>query len=201
MSSQASAAAGVRPATGALSFEKLALAASVVTLAGSLYLSIGMGLVACPLCFYQRTFIMAVFAVLAVGMLLRPAPPEGTLSLLALPLAVGGLGVALAHSALVWNDTLVCPAGVGGLGSAPEQSLAAFAVVTALLLPGALRRDPGVSGGPVVAAGLAALGGVLAYLCILSAPKLPGYNPKFDAAGARVVKGCERANPEPPAQP
>jgi hypothetical protein len=37
----------------------LALVAALVVSAGSLWLSLGMNLVACPLCFYQRTFASA----------------------------------------------------------------------------------------------------------------------------------------------
>ena len=36
-----------------------ALIAAAISVAGSLYLSLGMGLIACPLCFYQRTFAFA----------------------------------------------------------------------------------------------------------------------------------------------
>jgi len=41
----------------------LAFAASIIVLAGSLWLSMGMNLKACPLCFYQRTFVMGIVAV------------------------------------------------------------------------------------------------------------------------------------------
>jgi disulfide bond formation protein DsbB len=46
----------------------VALAFSLVGTAGSLSLSLGLGLKACPLCFYQRTFMMSTFAVLALGL-------------------------------------------------------------------------------------------------------------------------------------
>src|SRR5918911_608496 len=110
-----------------------ALAVAVVGLAGSLYLSLGMHLKACPLCFYQRTFMMALVAVLGVGLLAGAARP-GRLALLALPLAVAGLGVALFHVWLEVRGKLECPAGVLGLGTAPQQSLVVFALVFALLL-------------------------------------------------------------------
>ena len=48
---------------------------ALVGTAGSLYLSLGMGLKACPLCFYQRTFVMAALAVLLVGRLDMCRPP------------------------------------------------------------------------------------------------------------------------------
>lgn len=110
-----------------------ALVAAVVVLGGSLYLSMGMGLIACTLCFYQRTFVMAVVGVLAVG-LLTGLGRGSSLSLLALPAAVGGIGVAAFHVYLELNGTLECPLGVQGIGTAPKQSLAAFAVLLIMLL-------------------------------------------------------------------
>src|SRR5262245_8623293 len=55
--------------SGASLWTCLALLASLVGVAGTIYLSLGLGLRACPLCFYQRVFIMGVAAVLAVGLL------------------------------------------------------------------------------------------------------------------------------------
>src|SRR5436190_2221701 len=52
-----------RPSSGLTWF---ALLVALVAVAGSLWLSLGMNLKACPLCFYQRTFAMAVFGVLVV---------------------------------------------------------------------------------------------------------------------------------------
>src|SRR5947209_14635756 len=105
----------------------VALAASV----GSVYLSVGLGLNACPLCFYQRTFAFAAFGVLLVGLLI--GAQRSGLSLLALPLSVGGLGVAVFHVFLELNGTLECPAGLFGLGTVPQQSLLAFVLLTGLL--------------------------------------------------------------------
>jgi disulfide bond formation protein DsbB len=177
-------------------WERLALLAAGSTLAGSLYLSMGMGLNACPLCFYQRTFIMAVVGVLGVGLALRLPVAPGTLSLLAVPLALSGLGVAAVHSSLVWSGVLACPRGVFGLGSAPEQSLSAQVVVTALLLPGAARRDLACLGAAPRLASLAALAGALVVFSVLSSPKLPPFNPRYDASGNRILVACERARPE-----
>src|SRR5438105_3179089 len=74
----------------------LPLLVAVFALAGSLWLSVGMGLKACPLCFYQRTFIMGVVAVLGVGMLTGERH-RAVLNLLALPSVVAGFGVAAFH--------------------------------------------------------------------------------------------------------
>src|SRR5437868_771556 len=98
---------------------------ALVGLAGSLYLSIGMDLKACPLCFYQRTFMMAAVAVLGLGLLL-PGVRIAAILVLTLPLAVGGLAVAVFHCYLEAAGRLECPAGVLALGSAPQQSLAIY---------------------------------------------------------------------------
>jgi disulfide bond formation protein DsbB len=152
----------------------LALVASAAAVAGSLYLSIGMGLIACPLCFYQRTFAMAVFGVLSVG-LLAGERRGAFLSLLALPLAVGGLAVAGYHVFLEARGTLECPEGILGLGTAPQQSLAAFVLLTLPLVVDVAGACCGAGvreGSPRPASTLAAfvLGGLFAAGCVFSAP-------------------------------
>src|SRR5262245_61043536 len=102
-----------------------ALAVSLVAGAGSLYLSIGMKLQACPLCFYQRAFMLGTFAVLATG-LFAGLGRTVSLGLLAFPLVIAGLAIAGTHVNLERTGTLECPTGVLGLGTAPQQSLAAF---------------------------------------------------------------------------
>src|SRR5437870_98945 len=69
------------------------LAAALATAAGSLYLSLGLNLRACPLCFYQRAFALSLVGVLGAGLLTG----RGRLGPLAFPLAIAGLGVALFH--------------------------------------------------------------------------------------------------------
>src|ERR1700736_6488930 len=81
-------------ATAPLSLVWPALLVALLALAGSLWLSIGMKLKACPLCFYQRTFVMGVVAVLGIG-LLTGQRYRAVLNLLALPMAVAGFGVAV----------------------------------------------------------------------------------------------------------
>jgi disulfide bond formation protein DsbB len=137
--------------------------------AGTLYMSLGMGLQPCALCYYQRSFIMGVAAVLLMG-LLTGASRVAPLSLLALPLGVAGAGVAGLHVYLEKVGKLECPAGIYGLGSAPQQSLGMFVVLVILLVADSLRRG----GGPVVrfiAMLLAVIvGGGIAYGCIVSVP-------------------------------
>ena len=114
-------------------WELLALAVSVAALAGSLYLSMGMKLKACPLCLYERTFMIGLVGVLLVGLVPSRDVKPGFSVLLCLPLAVAGLCVAAFHVFLELTEVLECPAGLFSLGSAPQQSLAAFVIVTALM--------------------------------------------------------------------
>ena len=146
----------------------LAFLCGVAALAGSLGLSYGMGLKACPLCFYQRTFVMSLVAVLCIG-LLTPAGRGANLAWLALPLAVAGLGVAGFHVFLELSGKLECPTGVFGLGTAPQQSLAMFLLFTGLLV-GDLVRNPSC----VMAIGSTVLiGALLALASTTSNPPMP----------------------------
>jgi disulfide bond formation protein DsbB len=144
---------------------------ALATLAGSIWLSVGMGLKACPLCFYQRTFVMGVVAVLAVG-LLAGSRHHAILNVLALPMAVGGVGVALFHVYLELVGKLECPGGVLGVGTAPQQALAAQAVLLTVVLVGVVlghgAEDRAV---PAVAAVL--LGLLIAWASVASAPPSP----------------------------
>lgn len=152
------------------SWNALALAVALVGAAGSLLLSIGMGLTACPLCFYQRTFVLAVVGVLLTAFVSgvgRSALP----ALLALPAALGGLGVVGFHVWLELSGRLECPGGVLGIGTAPQQSLALFLLLVALLTGSAcVGRRGGESAACVTAF---ALGGLFAVGAISSAPPLP----------------------------
>lgn len=156
--------------TGASSLTVFAFIAAMVLLAGSLWLSIGMNLKACPFCFYQRTFVMAIVATMLIG-LLSGRTVAGATGLLALPLAVAALGVAGFHVFLEVSGTLECPDGILGLGSAPQQSLAGLIVLTLLLVADVLKRGmlmlaKGALLGVVV-------GGLLAWSAIASSPPLP----------------------------
>jgi disulfide bond formation protein DsbB len=162
----------------------LATATSLAALAGSLYLSLGMGLKACPLCFYQRVFVMATVGVLVLGLLV-PGGRPGLTSLLALPGAVGGLAVAGWHNYLEFSGILECPHGVGGVGTAPQQSLGVFAVLTfALLMDVAWNR--------LLIPALAALvlGCGFAFGVIVSTPKsvVPDYELPLDQDMCRKIK-------------
>ena len=173
----------------ATSITGLAAVVALVALAGSLYLSIGMELKACPLCFYQRTFAMAAVAVLGLGLLL-PDLRTCVLNVLALPLAVGGLSIAGFHCYLEATGRLECPAGVLAIGSAPQQSLAIYGVLLALLIAGLL-ADRGLRFADLaVAVGAVVLGLLFAYGSIQSAPKtpVPDYSVPVNADGCRKPK-------------
>jgi hypothetical protein len=123
----------------------------------------------CPLCFYQRSFMMALVAVLGVGVIARAARP-GRVGLLALPLAVAGLGVALFHVRLEVTGKLECPSGLLDLGTAPKQSLAVFVVLTVLLAVDALSGARGPAGWGGLLGGVI-LGGLLAVASCTSNPQ------------------------------
>jgi hypothetical protein len=147
------------------------LAVALVGLAGSLSLSLLLGLKACPLCFYQRTFVMGVVGVLGVG-LLTGAGRGARLGLLALPLATAGLGVALFHVFLEGKGALECPAGILGPGSAPQQSLAVYAILFILILADAVKNPAPTEGGVALASGLI-VGALLALASCTSNPPMP----------------------------
>lgn len=169
-----------------------ALAVSGAAVAGSLSLSLFVGHVACPLCFYQRAFAMAVFGVLAMSLLSRASqrvPP----AVLAMPVALAGLFVGAWHSYLVASGALECPSGLFGLGPAPYQSLVVFLLIVLTLAwdTGAFigdreaRPDPGQTPPPpgrilLVALGPLVLGLLLAGGCILAS--LHGDKQPYDPA-------------------
>ena len=114
-----------------------ALLVATIAVAGSLWLSIGMDLKACPLCLYQRAFVMGALAVLVVGRRLGAADFSSA-ALLALPAAAAATAVAAFHVYLESIGKLECPAGLFGIGTAPQQSLPVLALLTGALLLGAL---------------------------------------------------------------
>jgi disulfide bond formation protein DsbB len=150
----------------------LPLLVAFMALAGSLWLSIGMGLKACPLCFYQRTFVMGVVAVLGVGVLTgeRHRP---VLNLLALPLAVAGFGVAAFHVFLELTGKLECPGGIMGIGTAPQQSLVGLALLLVLVAVGVVRSGIVGEGHLLAPVAALAMGLLLAWGAVVSAPPMP----------------------------
>lgn len=148
----------------------LALLVAVIGSAGSVWLSLGLGLKACPLCFYQRTAVLLTAAVLLLGLFGGHLAARGTVAWLTVPAVVLGLCVAAWHVMLEANGTLECPKGLWGLGTAPQQSLALFLLLSPPVLLSAWRGE-GVGVGRLLLA--LGLGAVAAWLCIKSAPPLP----------------------------
>jgi hypothetical protein len=164
------------------SFLPAVLMISLAAVAGSLWLSIGMGLKACPLCFYQRSFAMGVSAVLVMGLSTKCS--HRILVTLAMPMAVAALGVAMFHVYLEFTGKLECPAGIFSVGTAPQQSLAILSfLVIAMLGHGLSDLRNGSSIFALV--GSSIMGGLIAWGSIASAPPLPkaptkAYEAPFD---------------------
>ena len=172
------------------------LAALVVALGmtgGSVYMSVGLKMKACPLCLYERTFVMAAAAALLMGIAFKLHRTERDLGLVVLPLAVAGLALAGFHVFLHRSGVLDCPAGLFALGSAPEQSLAGFTLLTFLLCGTALGNTQQVTHDLAAVSLTALIGGVLAFACIKSAPPLPPPSPTYSPTGQRILSGCEPA--------
>ena len=163
----------------------IALAAT----AGSIFLSVGMKpkLAACPLCFYQRSFVMAIVVILIVGLLRHRSVPSGSMLFLCIPLAVGGLGVAAFHVYLERSGVLVCPYGILKVGTAPQQSLAAYVLLTVTLLIFVARHSSAAK----ALLGTVGLGIVVTLLSIWSAPDLPKPKPEDADLTSDKVTVCK----------
>jgi disulfide bond formation protein DsbB len=157
----------------------LALIAALVASLGSAALSLDLppvkvgeqevqltrNLKACPLCYYQRMCAFGAFGVLLIGLFTK-ARRTGAIGVIALPLAIAGVGVAGFHNYLEYSEKMECPKGLLDIGTAPQQSLAALGVLTLLLLIDAIRNTSGGSFGvftillAVIVGGGAAYGGL-----------------------------------------
>ena len=112
---------------------------ALVATAGSLYFSLGLGLVPCELCWYQRILMYPLVLVLGVAAIEN----RRRVFLTALPLSALGTVVAAYHSWLQVSDTTgTCSVGggcsaiqyqVAGL-SIPNLSLIAFVLITVILV-------------------------------------------------------------------
>ena len=162
-----------------LPFTALAFLASVASVAGSLYLTHVLDLIACPLCLYQRTFAFAAFGILLLGLLTK-ARGTGYVNLLALFPTVAGGAIAGWHVYLEAAGKLKCPMGIYEIGTTPQQSLASFILIATGLGLGLLSdiRSKATSG--VSAAISTLLGVVMAWACVTSAP--PPSQPKPEIA-------------------
>src|SRR5205085_12095776 len=91
-------------------------------------------------------------------------------SVLAMPLAVAGLGIAGYHVSRELAGAMECPAGILGIGSAPQQSLTVQAILVLVLLIAGTRR-------PVLAVGMVG-GALLAFACLQSVAPIPKPTPE-----------------------
>ncbi|GGK53241.1 MULTISPECIES: disulfide bond formation protein B [Haloarcula] len=114
-----------------------ATAVAAVATAGSLYLSLGLGLTPCRLCWYQRILMYPLVVILGVAAIERRPGVIRT----ALPLAVPGAAIAAYHS---WLQVSQTTCGIGAISCAqiqyrvlgltvPNLSLVAFVLVTGLV--------------------------------------------------------------------
>ena len=181
--------AGAR--SGTMVIAVLALLVALAATGGSLALSLSLGLKACPLCFYQRSFAMAALAVLAVGLVTDRKNPA-RVCLLAVPLVWAGLGVAVFHEYLVTNGTLECPLGLLGIGTSPAQSLTVFIVLALVCTIGAASdRTAPIAPKAVLVAAAILLGAAMAWACIKSSPPLKDRTKPYDPI-TEPFDGCRR---------
>jgi disulfide bond formation protein DsbB len=124
---------------GARALLALATLVAAVATAGSLWFSLGLGLVPCELCWYQRILMYPLVVVLGVA----AAEARPGVWRTAFPLAVPGLALAAYHSYLQ-ATTVACGLGGGGCAAVqwrapvvglaiPNLSLVAFALVVVLV--------------------------------------------------------------------
>jgi disulfide bond formation protein DsbB len=116
----------------------LATVVALVATAGSLYFSLGLGLVPCELCWYQRILMYPLVVVLGVASL----DERATVYRSALPLSLLGLGIAGYHTMLQVSPSVggTCSVGggcasiqytlLGGLLTIPRLSLVAFTLIS-----------------------------------------------------------------------
>ncbi|MBI2804509.1 MAG: disulfide bond formation protein B [Planctomycetes bacterium] len=162
---------------------RAALFVAVVGVLGSLHLSLSMDLKACPLCLYQRAFMMSVAAILAFGMFL-PSLPTAALSVLALAPAVAGAGIAAHHAYLDATGVLECPAGVTGVLMAPQESLIVFLFLVVFLAGDLFHQKRFVMQG----LGAILLGYVFYTTCMKGTPKMPPRTVPYPAE--QELDGC-----------
>lgn len=185
MSNATPTASGERASRRGMPWAILSLLLALIGSAGSLALSLWLELKACPLCFYQRTFMLGVVGVLLIG-LLAGRRQAGLLCLLALPLSFGGLTVAGFHESLVLREVLECPLGVTGMLTAPLESLLLFAALLLANGAGAWVDRGTFAAGSLSVLATAIVGAALGYGCIASSTAPPPAKPP----DGKPLDGC-----------
>jgi len=155
----------------------LALLAAMAASVGSVWLSLGLELKACPLCLYQRACIFCTAGVLLIGLLLR-RQEASAIGCIALAPAVAAMSVGVFHVYLESTGALECPPGIGKIGTSPQQALVAEAIVALLVLIAAFPRW-------FVIFVATALGIAIGSFMVRSAPPMPpkptqAHTSKFD---------------------
>jgi disulfide bond formation protein DsbB len=153
-----------RPAEHSISIW-LALIAAAAASIGSVWLSFGMELKACPLCLYQRACVFCTAAILLIGIMLRKQE-SAAIGALSLAPATAALAIGIYHVYLERTGVLECPAGIWNIGTAPQQALAAEAAISLMLLAAAIRRWLATTMAII-------LGVALALFMIRTAPPMP----------------------------
>ena len=155
----------------------VALLIALVGTAASLWLSLGVGLKACPLCFYQRSFVIAAAGALLFGLGAKNGSERGLALAIATLSTVAGMTVAGFHVSLELRKILECPKGLFDIGTVPPQSLALFVILFGALAAGSrgiyLKRFLLA----VVLGAVAAFGCIAAAPPITNAPKAPYSDP------------------------
>jgi disulfide bond formation protein DsbB len=164
----------------------LALLAGLGT-AGSLALSLALGLKACPLCFYQRAFAMMALAGLVLAATARSEDGHLLGTRAAATAAFAGLVVAGFHVSLELRGTLECPAGLLSLGTAPQQSLAFLLLLAGVLGVRLLRWERGSVVLPLL------LGAALGIGSLVANPPLPSVPTKAYTEPPAVCRPPYRA--------
>jgi len=165
---------------------RCALFIAVVGVLGSLHLSLGMELKACPLCYYQRAFIMSVAAILTFGMFL-PGVPTAAQTVFALAPAFAGGAVAALHTYLAVSGDLECPIGITGSLVAPAESLIVYGLLMLCLLGDLFHQRKYVLQG----LGAMLLGFVFYTTCTRAVPKMEPPTVPYDST--KALDTCRKA--------
>ena len=161
-----------------------ALFIAIIGVLGSLHLSITCGLQACPLCYYQRAFMMAAAGILLFAMFL-PGVPSSAVSVLALAPATAGLCIAANHVQAEWTGVLECPKGITGALPVPQESLIVFVLLVSTLIGDLLHRRTYLMQG----AGAILLGYLFSTMCMNSVQRM---DPPTRAYEKAEPDGCRK---------
>ena len=159
---------------------------AVVGVLGSLHLSLSMDLKACPVCYYQRAFMMSVAAILTFGLFL-PGVPTAAQTVFALAPAFAGTAIATLHTYLVTSGDMECPAGITDMLVAPAESLLVYVMLMVCLLGDLFHQRKYVMQG----LGAMLLGFVFYTTCTRAVPKMDPPTAPYDSS--KALDTCRKA--------